>query len=133
MRTGLLIRGSHWVGPARLNRPQTCVRILRASDIEVKAPIALASQKTPQNPDGCAVRPGRGGSPTPPAPIVTLAPLAGSDDQDSGLLGNLPSRRPSVESPRRAPAREASAKRAGAHAPPAAPPVEGGAGLEELA
>jgi hypothetical protein len=64
------------------------------------------------------------------------ASLPAPDDQDKGLLGNLPSRRPSVESPRRAEARLQAAERSEAEDVPAAPAgaEQGGApGLEDLA
>jgi hypothetical protein len=56
---------------------------------------------------------------------------------DAGVLGSLPSRRPGVESPRRAEARQAAADRAGASRAAGgqgdAQSGEGPSGLEELA
>ena len=55
---------------------------------------------------------------------------------DSGLLGNLPNRRPGVESPRRAAAREAAARRQTARSNPAEPAeteTAGGSGIGQLA
>jgi hypothetical protein len=64
------------------------------------------------------------------------AALPARDDQDKGLLGNLPNRRPSVQSPRRAEARRSAAQREREAPPqpePANEPEPGGQGVEELA
>jgi hypothetical protein len=68
--------------------------------------------------------------------------MADATDDDSGLLGNLPNRRPGVESPRRAAARAAAARRRAASAADPAPPPQrshapaassGDSGFEQLA
>jgi hypothetical protein len=58
-----------------------------------------------------------------------------SANEDSGLLGNLPNRRPSVESPRRAEARRSATRRTRPTAEPtrADPALEGESGFEQLA
>ncbi|MEK6277211.1 MAG: hypothetical protein AABM29_04275 [Actinomycetota bacterium] len=62
--------------------------------------------------------------------------MAEARDDDKGVLGSLPSRRPGVESPRRAEARQAAAQGAAEtrERRPAAEEAGGGpTGLEELA
>jgi hypothetical protein len=64
------------------------------------------------------------------------AALPARDDQEKGLLGNLPNRRPSVETPRRAEARRTGEAGGGAHNEQegtAAEPQADASGLEELA
>ena len=61
--------------------------------------------------------------------------MADPANEDSGLLGNLPNRRPSVESPRRAEARR-RAKPARSSEKPTAPAqtsAEAGSGFDQLA
>jgi hypothetical protein len=64
--------------------------------------------------------------------------MADSANEDSGLLGNLPNRRPGVESRRRAEARRTTARRRRAEgaAPPGEPAeatARPGSGFEQLA
>jgi hypothetical protein len=66
--------------------------------------------------------------------------MADAGNEDSGLLGNLPNRRPGVESPRRAEARRAAARRKAPDPADVDPgggvgaPADGGeSGFEQLA
>jgi hypothetical protein len=122
-------------GSARPYDPQTCVRILGASVFEVKRRTRIPMGKNPGNNDRLRPFTGPSALTNTGARDCYAAALPARDDQDPGLLGNLPNRRPSVQSPRRAEARRgAEARRAAAEQPAPAPePAAGGAGIEDLA